>query len=98
MPNRRTSRVIKWLDLRSFGFLANPDDEGKPLFVHANQVPNRLGIGKRLMFGEQVEFELGRNAKGVCAVKITFPVQGHQSLACPQRAKPPKTMGQGGAL
>ena len=61
---------IKFFDTqKGFGFIA-PDDGGKDVFVHRNNVEN-LGYDQGLEDGEAVEFEVEETPKGLSATNVT---------------------------
>jgi cold shock protein len=60
---------VKWFDVqKGFGFI-EPNDGGKDIFVHRNNVPN-LGIQQGLEEGENVEFSVEETPKGLSAVDV----------------------------
>ena len=60
---------IKFFDTKKgFGFIA-PDDGGKDVFVHRNNVEN-LGFDQGLEDGEAVEFEVEETPKGLSAINV----------------------------
>lgn len=60
---------IKFFDSqKGFGFIA-PDDGGKDIFVHRNNVEN-LGFNQGLEDGEAVEFEVEETPKGLSATNV----------------------------
>lgn len=60
---------VKFFDTqKGFGFIA-PDDGGKDVFVHRNNVEN-LGYNQGLEDGEAVEFEVEETPKGLSAVNV----------------------------
>lgn len=61
---------IKFFDTqKGFGFIA-PDDGGKDVFVHRNNVEN-LDYNQGLEDGEAVEFEVEETPKGLSATNVT---------------------------
>ncbi len=61
---------IKFFDTqKGFGFIA-PDDGGKDIFVHRNNVEN-LDYNQGLEDGEAVEFEVEETPKGLSATNVT---------------------------
>lgn len=60
---------IKWFDAeKGFGFI-EPQDGGKDIFVHRNNVEN-LGYDQGLHDGEEVEFEVEETPKGLSAINV----------------------------
>jgi CspA family cold shock protein len=60
---------IKFFDTqKGFGFIA-PDDGGKDVFVHRNNVEN-LDYNQGLEDGEAVEFEVEETPKGLSATNV----------------------------
>ena len=60
---------VKFSDTKKgFGFIA-PDDGGKDVFVHRNNVEN-LGYDQGLEDGEAVEFEVEETPKGLSAINV----------------------------
>jgi cold shock protein len=60
---------VKWFDVqKGFGFI-EPNDGGKDIFVHRNNIPN-LGIQQGLEEGENVEFSVEETPKGLSAVDV----------------------------
>ena len=60
---------VKWFDSeKGFGFI-EPDEGGKDIFVHRNNVAN-LGFQQGLEDGEAVEFEVEETPKGLSAVEV----------------------------
>lgn len=61
--------IVENLDPRGFGYINSSDSESdKPLFFHANDLHGR-SFGE-LQVGDHVEYEIGRNPKGPCAVAV----------------------------
>jgi len=61
---------IKWFDAqKGFGFIV-PDNGGKDIFVHRNNIQN-LGFEEGLDDGEEVEFEVEETPKGLSAVEVS---------------------------
>jgi cold shock protein len=61
---------VKWFDVqKGFGFI-EPNDGGKDIFVHRNNVPN-LGVQQGLEEGENVEFSVEETPKGLSAVDVS---------------------------
>ena len=60
---------VKWFNAeKGFGFI-EPDDGGKDVFVHRNNV-NGLGWDDGLRDGEEVEYDVERGPKGLAAVNV----------------------------
>ncbi|HYW33873.1 MAG TPA: cold shock domain-containing protein [Balneolaceae bacterium] len=60
---------VKWFDIqKGYGFIA-PEDGGKDVFVHRNNVEN-LGYNQGLEDNETVEFEIEETDKGLSAVNV----------------------------
>lgn len=60
---------VKWFDAqKGFGFI-EPDNGGKDIFVHRNNIEN-LGFEEGLRDGEEVEFEVEETPKGLSAVDV----------------------------
>jgi len=60
---------IKFFDTqKGFGFIA-PDEGGKDIFVHRNNVEN-LGFDQGFEDGEAVEFEVEETDKGLSATNV----------------------------
>ena len=60
---------IKFFDTqKGFGFIA-PDEGGKDIFVHRNNVED-LGPNQGLEDGEAVEFEVEETPKGLSAINV----------------------------
>ena len=53
-------------ETKGFGFIA-PDDGGKDVFVHANDLD-----GERITEGDKVEFEIEEGKKGLNAVNVSL--------------------------
>ena len=64
---QRQRGTIKWFDLkRKYGFIST--DENKDIFVHSSQMTrSELSI---LKSGTVVEFDLGCNPRGLCALRV----------------------------
>lgn len=61
---------VKWFNAeKGFGFIA-PNDRGKDVFVHRNNVKG-LDWDEGLRDGEDVEFEVERTPKGLSATNVT---------------------------
>ena len=61
---------VKWFDAeKGFGFI-QPDEGGKDIFVHRNNVEN-LGFQEGLEDGEAVEFGVEETPKGLSATEVT---------------------------
>lgn len=60
---------IKWFDAeKGFGFI-EPEDGGKDVFVHRNNIEN-LGFEEGLRDGEEVEFDVEETPKGLSAIDV----------------------------
>lgn len=60
---------VKWFDVeKGYGFI-QPNDGGKDIFVHRNNVHN-LGPNQGLEDGEEVEFDVEETPKGLSAVDV----------------------------
>ena len=60
---------VKWFDAeKGFGFI-EPDDGGKDIFVHRNNV-NNLGPNQGLEEDEKVEFSVEETPKGLSATDV----------------------------
>lgn len=60
---------VKWFDSeKGFGFI-EPEDGGKDVFVHRNNIEN-LGYNEGLREGEEVEFEVEETPKGLSAQNV----------------------------
>ncbi len=60
---------IKWFDgQKGFGFI-QPDEGGKDVFVHRNNIEN-LGFDEALQDGEEVEFGIEETPKGLSAIEV----------------------------
>ncbi|MGA1464248.1 MAG: cold-shock protein [Bacteroidetes bacterium] len=65
----RQKGKVKWFDaVKGFGFI-QPDDGGKDIFVHRNNVEN-LGFQEGLEDNEEVEFSVEETPKGLSAVEV----------------------------
>lgn len=65
----RQQGKVKWFDTeKGFGFIA-PNDGGKDIFVHRNNVEN-LSYDQGLEDGEEVEFDVEETPKGLSAVDV----------------------------
>ncbi len=61
---------VKWFDAeKGFGFI-EPDDGGKDIFVHRNNIPN-LGFQQGLEEGEAVKFSVEETPKGLSAIDVS---------------------------
>lgn len=60
---------IKWFDAeKGFGFI-KPDEGGKDIFVHKNNIEN-LGYNEGLEDDEEVEFDVEETPKGLSAIEV----------------------------
>lgn len=60
---------VKWFDAeKGFGFI-EPEDGGKDVFVHRNNIEN-LGFEEGLRDGEEVEFSIEETPKGLSAQDV----------------------------
>jgi len=60
---------VKWFDAeKGYGFI-EPQEGGKDIFVHRNNVEN-LGYNQGLEDGEAVEFEVEETPKGLSATNV----------------------------
>lgn len=60
---------VKWFDVeKGYGFI-EPEDGGKDVFVHRNNVEN-LDYNQGLEDGEKVEFNVEETDKGLSAVDV----------------------------
>ena len=65
----RQKGKVKCFDaVKGFGFI-QPDDGGKDIFVHRNNVEN-LGFQEGLEDNEEVEFSVEETPKGLSAVEV----------------------------
>ncbi len=61
--------TVKWFDAeKGYGFI-KPNEGGKDIFVHRNNVEN-LGYNQGLEDGENVEFEVEETPKGLSAINV----------------------------
>lgn len=61
--------TVKWFDVeKGFGFI-KPEDGGKDVFVHRNNVEN-LDYNQGLEDGESVEFDVEETPKGLSAIEV----------------------------
>jgi len=64
-----TQGTVKFFDTqKGFGFI-KPDDGGKDVFVHRNNVEN-LDYNQGLEDNEAVEFEVEETPKGLSAINV----------------------------
>ena len=60
--------TVKWFnDSKGYGFLS-PDDGGKDLFVHKNEI--KMEGFKTLKERQEVDFDEGVSDKGPCATNV----------------------------
>ena len=60
--------TVKWFnDSKGYGFLS-PDDGGKDLFVHKNEI--KMEGFKTLKERQEVDFDEGISDKGPCATNV----------------------------
>lgn len=60
---------VKWFNVeKGFGFI-EPDEGGKDVFVHRNNVAG-LGWNDGLQDGEEVEYEVESTPKGLAAMNV----------------------------
>ena len=60
--------TVKWFnDSKGYGFLS-PDDGGKDLFVHKNEI--KMEGFKTLKERQEVDFDEGVSDKGPCAINV----------------------------
>jgi CspA family cold shock protein len=60
---------VKWFDIqKGFGFIA-PEDGGKDVFVHRNNIEG-LDYNQGLEDDEAVEFEVEETPKGLSAINV----------------------------
>lgn len=60
---------VKWFDgKKGFGFI-EPENGGKDVFLHRNNVQN-LGFEEGIKDGEEVEFSIEETPKGLSAVDV----------------------------
>jgi CspA family cold shock protein len=65
----KSTGTIKFFNAdKGFGFIT-PDDGGKDVFVHANNV---IGNAKALREGQKVEFSVGSGRKGPEAIEVSL--------------------------
>ena len=61
--------TVKWFnDSKGYGFLS-PDDGGKDLFVHKNEI--KMEGFKTLKEKQEVNLDEGVSDKGPCAIKVS---------------------------
>jgi len=66
--SKQTGKV-KWFDAeKGFGFI-QPDEGGKDIFVHRNNIEN-LGFQEGLEDGEAVEYNVEETPKGLSATDV----------------------------
>ena len=60
--------TVKWFnDSKGYGFLS-PDDDGKDLFVHKNEI--KMEGFKTLKEKQEVDYTEGDSDKGPCAINV----------------------------
>ena len=60
--------TVKWFnDSKGYGFLS-PDDGGKDLFIHKNEI--KMEGFKTLKEKQEVNFDEGVSDKGPCAINV----------------------------
>ncbi|MGM0588777.1 MAG: cold-shock protein [Bacteroidota bacterium] len=60
---------VKWFDAeKGFGFI-KPDEGGRDIFVHRNNIEG-LGYDEGLNDGEEVEFDVEETPKGLSAIEV----------------------------
>ena len=60
---------VKWFDTqKGFGFI-QPDNGGKDIFLHRNNIEN-LGFNEGINDGEEVEFSVEETDKGLSATEV----------------------------
>ena len=67
MSNVKQGRVKWFNDSKGYGFLS-PDDGGKDLFVHKNEI--KMEGFKTLKEKQEVNFDEGVSDKGPCAINV----------------------------
>jgi CspA family cold shock protein len=65
---RERGEVKFFDDAKGFGFISRP--EGPDLFVYCKEIKQDNGARRTLAAGQQVEFEVGRNQRGPCAMNV----------------------------
>ena len=67
MSNKKQG-TVKWFnDSKGYGFLS-PDEGGKDLFVHKNEI--KMDGFKTLKEKQEVNFDEGVSDKGPCAINV----------------------------
>ena len=60
---------VKWFDTqKGFGFI-KPDNGGKDIFLHRNNIEN-LGFNEGIDDGEEVEYSVEETPKGLSATEV----------------------------
>ncbi|WP_018128489.1 cold-shock protein [Balneola vulgaris] len=60
---------VKWFDVeKGFGFI-KPDNGGKDVFLHRNNIEN-LDFNEGIKDGEEVEFSIAETDKGLSAENV----------------------------
>ncbi|MCE9541650.1 cold shock domain-containing protein [Candidatus Kaiserbacteria bacterium] len=72
---RHRGVVVDFSFGRGFGYI-KPDDNGRDIYVHIRDV-ERSGL-KTLEKGQKVEYRVGANRRGDCAVEITLAQQARR--------------------
>ena len=67
MSNVKQGRVKWFNDSKGYGFLS-PDDGGKDLFIHKNEI--KMEGFKTLKEKQEVDYTEGDSDKGPCAINV----------------------------